>query len=82
MSKTLDQLKHEVDVIFATPAYPTAPDCPHCDFPGVGYKYAKTGLQHHIRKAHPDKVNNRQARIKSLLEEAYGLGLYDGDHND
>lgn len=74
----LSTIRTKVRKILKEPAYPTAPDCPYCSFPNVGYKYAKSGLQHHIRKAHPDKVNNLEARFTKLFQQAYDKGYKQG----
>jgi len=65
----LKELRVEIKKIMATPAYPTAPSCPYCDF-AKGRDYSKTGIQHHIRKAHPGKENTRIDRITTLFSSS------------
>lgn len=52
--------------IYNSPLFPTAPDCPYCDYKS-DYQ-AKTGICHHVKSKHPDKYHKKVDVLINFVE--------------
>ena len=62
---TDSELRREICRILQTPSYPTAPQCPYCDF-SVHYG-RKSGLAQHVICEHPQEVRNHD-RVQKIID--------------
>jgi len=59
------ELRREICKILQTPVYPTAPQCPYCDFL---IRYGrKNGLAQHVITTHPQEVRNHD-RVQKIID--------------
>jgi hypothetical protein len=59
------ELRREICKILQAPAYPTAPQCPYCDFTIAFGR--KMGLAQHVITTHPQEVRNHD-RVQKIID--------------